>query len=118
MRSKSLTEFTSYLGNNFPKLSLEEQLELKGPLAVQEGFLALSKMRNDKSPGPDGFSVNFFKTLWREVGHLLVMSLNCGFSKGMLSATQRQGAITLLPKPGKPKEDINSWRPISFTPDT
>ena len=60
VRSKSLSEFTSYLGNDFPKLSLEEQLELEGPLTVQEGFLALSKMKNDKSPGPDGFSVNFF----------------------------------------------------------
>ncbi len=33
---------------------------LDAPLAVEEIILALKSMQNNKAPGPDGFSVDFF----------------------------------------------------------
>ena len=113
-RQKTLDEFTPFLCDNFPKLSDEERSAMEGRLTLGEASSAVSKLRNDKSPGPDGFSANFFKCFWEDLGFLLVRSLNAGFAEGMLTVTQRQGVITLVPKPGKPKQVINSWRPISL----
>ena len=109
-----MEDIKQLLGNEYPRITEQEQSDLEGILSVQEATVALGKLNNDKSPGPDGFSTNFFKVFWKELGHFLVRSLNAGFSAGMLSVTQRQGQITLVPKPGKNKNDIHSWRPISL----
>jgi hypothetical protein len=46
---------------NFNKLSLDEQLSLEGEITVNEASKVLQKMKNNKSPGSDGFSTEFFK---------------------------------------------------------
>ena len=48
------------------------------------------------------------------MGHFGVRSLNCSFSKGTLSITQRQGIITCLPKGDKPRHFLKNWRPITL----
>ena len=107
-RSKTMDDIKQLLGGAYPRITEQERSDLEGTISVQEASVALGKLKNDKSPGPDGFSPNFFKVFWEDLGHLLVRSLNTGFSVGMLSVTQRQGVITLLPKPGKTKKDIHS----------
>ena len=49
-----------FLCDNFPKLSDEERSAMEGRLTLGEASSAVSKLRNDKSPGPDGFSAIFF----------------------------------------------------------
>ena len=71
-------------------------------------------MKNDKSPGCDGFTVEFFKFFFKDIGHFLVRSINYGFSIGNLSVTQTQGIITCIPKEGKDKKFIKNWRPIGL----
>ena len=74
----------------------------------------LINMKNNKSPGPDGFTVEFYKFFFKDIGIFLVRSFNEGISKGELSVTQYQGVITCIPKEGKPKQFIKNWRPISL----
>ena len=71
-------------------------------------------MKNDKSPGSDGFTVNFFKFFWKDIGPFIIRSLNEGFDIGKMSITQREGIITCIPKGDKPKEFLKNWRPISL----
>ena len=58
-------------------------------------------MKNEKSPGLDGFTVEFFKFFWIDIGVFVLRSINYGYIKGSLSVTQKQGIITCLPKPNK-----------------
>ena len=60
-------------------------------------------MKSDKSPGIGGFTAEFFKTFWKQLGHFVLKSLKLGFHKGELSITQRQGMITCIPKKDKAK---------------
>ena len=49
-------------------------------------------------PSSGGFSVEFFKFCFVDIGQMLVCSINEGFVNDHLSATQRQGVITCIPK--------------------
>ena len=71
-------------------------------------------MQNNKSPGSTGFTVEFFKFFWKDLGHFLVKSLNYGFENRELSSTQKEGIITCIPKGDKSKKYIKNWRPISL----
>ena len=71
-------------------------------------------MKNEKSPGYDGFTAEFFKFFWPDMGHYILNSLNDGYRKGNLSVTQRQGVSTCIPKPNKSRHLLKNWRPISL----
>lgn len=111
---KNINHCQREIGYDYPKLTPDESRTLEGLITLKEAAQALRELRNDKSPGPDGFSVNFFKFFWRQIGGFLVRSLNSGYDKNLLSCSQRQGIITLIPKGKKPKEFIKNWRPISL----
>ena len=71
-------------------------------------------MKNNKSPGLDGFTVEFFKFFWTDIGHFILQSLNYGYRNGSLSITQKQGVITCIPKQNKSRINLKNWRPISL----
>merc|ERR1712240_2649 len=103
-----------YLKNEAVILDQGTTANLEGEITMQEIEQALNNMKNDKSPGPDGFTAEFYKSFFSEIGVFLVRSLNEAFNKGELSVTQYQGVITCIPKEGKPKQFIKNWRPISL----
>ena len=74
----------------------------------------LKNMKNGKSPGTDGYTAEFYKFFWKDIGNFVLESLNESFTTGELSTTQKQGLITLLPKGNKPRELIKNWRPITL----
>lgn len=58
-------------------------------------------MKNNRSPGPDGFTAEFYKKFWKDISHFWLMSVNEGFEKSMLSTTQKLGIISIIPKEEK-----------------
>ena len=111
---ENISNYQDEIGFDFPKLDSREAGLLEGPVSMKEAAQALYELHNDKSPGPDGFTVNFFKFFWKQLGGFLVRSLNSGYAKNLLSRSQRQGIITLIPKGNKSKEFLKNWRPISL----
>ena len=97
-----------------PKLSFESKNKLEGELSEKEILAALKKMKNNKSPGTDGFTSEFFKFFYNDIKAFIKRALNEGFVEGKLSITQRQGLITCLPKGDKPKQFLKNWRPITL----
>lgn len=97
-----------------PTLSQEESASLEGLISHHEVLSALKRMKNDKSPGSDGYTVEFFKFFFAELGTFIVRSINSGFHKGELSVTQKQGVIICIPKDGKDKKYLKNWRPITL----
>jgi hypothetical protein len=71
-------------------------------------------MKNNKSPGSDGFTSEFLKFFWKDLKVFVIVSLNYGYSLGSLSDTQQQGIITCLPKGDKSRYFLKNWRPISL----
>jgi hypothetical protein len=71
-------------------------------------------MKNGKSPGNDGFPVEFYKIFWHDIKQILLACFSCSYMEGHLTVSQRQGVLTLLPKPGKDTRLLKNWRPISL----
>ena len=100
--------------HNIPKLTVEDSNSLEGELQYHEVLNALKNMKNEKSPGPSGFTAEFYKFFWKDINTYLINSLNTALRKGELSVSQKQGLIACFPKKDKSKEYIQNYRPISL----
>ena len=80
---------------------------------MDECFQALVGMSFSKTPGSDGFPMEFYVTFSETLGADLVRVLNLAFETGQLSTSQRRGLIIVLYKKDNPLETKN-WRPISL----
>ena len=103
-----------FFNENIPKLNEEEQQMCEGVVTINECFEVLGTFKNNKTPGNDGLTAEFYKCFWNLFGSALVDSLNESFLKGELSNSQKQGIITLILKKGKDKRKIGSYRPITL----
>ena len=101
---------------NTPVLTPEERdfQFSEGQLTLNEIFKALNTMPPNKTPGSDGLTKEFYLAFFDLLGPRLLKCLNYAFSKGVLSASQRQAVITLIEKKGRDKRLIKNWRPISL----
>ena len=97
-----------------PVLSNEERNNLDKAITKCEVLEVLKKTKNNKSPGTDGFSAEFFKFFWIDIGDFIFRSFRDTFVKGKLSESQKLGIISILPKGNKPREYLKNWRPISL----
>ena len=96
------------------KFTTEEKDSCEGNISAKECLDALKSMGDGKSPGMDGFTVEFYKLFWKGLCFYLVRSINFSYSIGEMSVTQRSALITTLPKPNKTKFYLKNWRPISL----
>ena len=75
-------------------------------------------MKNEKSPGIDGIggidAIKFYKIFWNEIKDMLSESYTFTIQTGMLSISQKQGIITLIPKSDKDLSYLKNWRPITL----
>ena len=101
-------------GCELKKLNKEESLTLEGLITYTQATLSLKAMANNRRPGSDGFSADFFKMFWKNLGPFVIRSINYGYINGQLSITQRQGIITCIPKENKPRKFMKNYRPISL----
>ena len=95
-------------------MSDEKSASLEEEISYTEIASALKNMKNNKSPGLDGFTEEFFKFFWVDIGAFILRSINYGYRNGSLSVTQKQGLITCLPEPNKARLSLKNWRPIPF----
>ena len=96
------------------KISENEKLLLDLPITQKELDEALKCQKNNKSPGPDGFSPEFFKYFWAQLGPFFLQYINECQNRSKFSPTFLDGIITCLPKTGKQRNLIKNWRPISL----
>ena len=113
-RGKGYRPIEITIGENSRKLSDLEAEKVEGEILLTELSEALKNMKNEKSPGLDGFTVECFKFFWIDIRSFILRSLNYGYHTGSLSETQKQGVITCLPKPNKSRHLLKNWKPISL----
>ena len=99
---------------NLPYLEEQEKQELEGEINIDEVWHALNGFQNDKTPGNDGFTKEFYETFFDPLGNALLESFNAGFENGQLSVSQKRGIISLIPKDENNLTTLSNWRPITL----
>ena len=103
-----------YVGQSMKTITDDQANRLERLLTLEEISHTLKNMKNGKSPGLSGFSAEFFKVFWKQLGVFVLRSLNHGYTIGELSITQKQGIITCIPKDNKPKIFLKNRRPLTL----
>ena len=102
----------NFFNDSIKKLNQNNKLKCEGKLTEYECANALKQMQNSKSPGSDGISTEFYKIFWNDIKQHYMNSINHSFDIKNLTELQKQGLITLLPKPDKDVAKLANWRPI------
>ena len=103
----------AFLQINTPILSPDERNICEGHVTQHELNKALLSMENNKSPGLEGLTTNFYKHFWNILGPDLTNILNFAYENGSLALSQRRGVISLLFKKGD-RTKLKNWRPITL----
>ncbi|KAK3227568.1 hypothetical protein Dsin_007430 [Dipteronia sinensis] len=96
---------------NLKKNSEMERVGLEEDFSMAKIWTALSSCDGNKSPGPDGFNLNFFKAQWEEIQEDLLGFINEFHKDGSVVKNLNRTFITLIPKVSKP-ENVKDFRPI------
>ena len=99
---------------NFPKLSQEEIENLNRPITSMEIETVIRNLPANKSPGPDGFTAEFYQKIREELTHILLKFFQKIAEKGKLPNSFYEATITLIPKPGKKCHTKKENGPISL----
>lgn len=95
-----------------PTLSVEQQSHLCTPFSPDEVLCCFKNMAKNKSPGPDGFTTEFFISSWATVGPEVTNGVLYFFSSLNLPKIINATALALVPKQENPTK-MNHFRPIS-----
>lgn len=95
-----------------PQLDDSERDLCDLPLSQTEIHNSIGLLKDNKSPGTDGLSSEFYKTFSQQMAPFLLQVFNESLSSSTLPTSMTQGLITLIPKPRKDPLYINNWRPI------
>lgn len=106
--------------NNFfsditlPKLREDSKEKLELPISEEEILNTIKSLANNKAPGNDGYTAEFYKCFSKELMPLLICLYNQAVEEESMPPTMRTAIISLLPKPGKDHLDVGNFRPISL----
>ena len=108
-------KFEGFVGGlNLTSLHEQENEELEAEISIDEVRNALKGFQNNKTPGDDGFTKEFYEASFHLLGTALLDSFNAGFENGKLSVPQKRGIITLIPKDENNLSTLSNWRPITL----
>ena len=86
---------TDFFDDSLPKLNEIESNSCEGLITNHECVKAIKEMKNQKSPGSDGITTEFYKIFRNEIKEYYLNSINFSFQNQELTELQKQSVITL-----------------------
>ena len=99
---------------NFPKLNQEEIENLNRPITSTDIETVLRNLPANKSPGPEGFTAEFYQKFREELTPVLLKLFQKIAEEGKLPRSIYEATITLIPKSDKDATKEENYRLISL----
>ena len=100
---------------NLNKLNNEESSKLDLNITIDELYDQVFSTKNNKSPGPDGFTNEFFKTFWDSLKLPLLELMNSFLKNNYIPENFLSGIITCIPKGNKSRNLLKKLETHNFT---
>ena len=111
----NLEEMDKFLERyNLPRLNQEEIENMSRPITSNEIKTVIKNLPTNKSPGPDGFTGEFYQTFREELTPILLKLFQIMAEEGTLPNSFYEVTITPTPKPDKDTTKNENYRPISL----
>ena len=108
-------KWTNSSKNNFPKLNKEEIAYFSRPITSMEIEIVIINLPANKSPGPDGFTAEFYQKFREELTPILLKVFQKIADEDKLPNSFYEATITLIPKPDKDAtQKKENYGPISL----
>lgn len=105
----------TFLNNiEIPTVDEQTNANLEQPITLGEIYDSIREMNNGKTPGPDGFTSEFYKTFSKQLAPLLLHMFNYSLSTATLPKTLTEASISVILKKDKNPAECSSYRPISL----
>ena len=99
-KTDNLEEMDKFLERyKFPRLNQKELENINRPITGNEIETVIKNLPTNKSPGPDGFTGEFYQTFREELTHILRKFFQNIAERGTLPNSFYEATITLIPKP-------------------
>ena len=95
-------------------MNQEEIEQVKRTITRSDIEYAIKTLPTNKSPGPDGFTGEFYQTYKEELVPILLKLFQKVEEEAILPKTFYDATITLIPKPDRDNTTKENYRPISL----
>ena len=111
----NLEEMDKFLENyNLLKLNQEEIENLNRPITNTDIETVIKNLPTKKSPGPDGFTGEFYQKLTEELTAILLKLFQKMAEEGKLPNSFYEATITLTPKSDNDATKKDNYQPVSL----
>eukprot|EP00253_Pinus_taeda_P007744 PITA_07744 len=109
-RKEAIKELTEAI----PKIiTANQNWSLCRKISLEETEESIKSMPNDKAPGPDGFTINFYKACWNTVKQDVWEAVEDSRRSGTIHKSLNSTFIALIPKTEEAKTP-DKFRPIAL----